>query len=290
MSELKLNETNSTEFEPGHPFTIEDGQVDVFELRGHQDNTYVMDPLEIDSLAENIKMIGLITPLTVRRVTDGGLQILSGHRRARALRKLAKEDERFRTVPVRIYEGLSDQDALLILHSANITRKMSQDERKRQTKELEARVKSLRASHPEWKGVLTTDIIAHMLGMSGRTYRRKVRFARELEPRIHQYLDRSLIKRDDADMLARLPLEKQVKVADALDKAEPKNRNESSGVISQATKDLAQYQRDFEASFRALESAWFELRDAERRTGGRAYLDLDGLRRIRAQIDAFLKE
>lgn len=288
MSELKRNETNSTEFPPGHPYTVGNTEVDITTLREHQDNTYEINPAELEALSENISEVGLISPIIVRRVTDGGLQILSGHRRVRALKKLAKTDDRFRIVPARIYEGLSDEDALLILHSSNIARKMSQVDRQKQADELESRVAHLRESHPEWRGKATSDIIGNMLGMSGRSWRRKMRLAKHLTPRMHDYVDRDLLHRDDAESIAKLAPEEQDAIADALDRAEPKDKAQSSGVISEITKGVGEYQKEFDSAVRAMNVAYFHLRDAMNRSKIPVYIDKNDLRQARVWIDEVL--
>ncbi len=289
MSEVKLNETNSSGFEPGHPFTIESGDVDVLKLRPHPANTYDMDPEQIAVLAENIKEMGLIQPLAVRRVADGGLQILAGHRRARALSQLAKEDEEFATAPARIYEGLSDEDALLILHSSNISRNLTQEERRRQSEELNARVERLRPHHPEWTSVPTTDIIGQMLGMSGRTYRTKLKMADKLDGRLHDYVDRGKLSQREAVKLAKLPHDEQEKVADMLDRSEPKNAQQAAAVVAGYGKSVAEYLRDFESALREADVAYFRLREAMKQDGHKTYVDREPLRKMRVWIDEILQ-
>lgn len=289
MPDVKLNETNSTGLPTGNPYTVESEEVDVASLRPHPDNSYVMDDAEIEALAENIKEMGLIQPIAVREVADGGLQILSGHRRHRALCRLAKEDERFGRVPARVYRGLSDEDALLILHSSNISRNLSADERRRQSEQLEARVKGLRKYHPEWTGVATTDIIAQMLGMTGRTYRTKLKMARDLTPRLHERLERKQITQNDATQLAKLPEEEQLAVADALDRSQPKDRRQASAVIEEMGKPVSSYMEDFEAACRQLNVAYFKLREAMDAKGQPTYVDKNTLRSARAWIDDVLR-
>ena len=288
--EIKPNETNSSGFEPGHPFTVSDGRADVHELRPHPANSYAMEPAEIEVLAENIREMGLIQPLAVRRVADGGLQILAGHRRHAALCRLAKRDPSFSNVPVRIYEGLSDQDALLILHSSNISRNLTPDERRRQSEELARRVDDLRASHPEWKGVATTDIIGQMLGMTGRTYRTKLRMADKLDPKLHEYMERSILSQREAVKLAKLPAERQSMVAEVLDRACPKTTREASAVIENLDKSVAEYLQDFEAALRQADEAYFRLREAMAADGHLTYVEKESLARARRWIDGMLDD
>lgn len=288
MGTIAPNETNSTGLPPGHPFEVVNGEADVAELRAHQDNTYAMDPTEIESLAENILEVGLISPVVVRRVADGGLQILSGHRRVRALRRLARDHPEFARVPVRIYEGLSDEDALLVLHSSNITRHMTQEERRRQSGLLKAQVAELRKSHPEWRGVATDDIVASMLGVPARTWRRQVRLARRLDPRLHSYVDKGLLYQSDAETLAGLDEAGQARVADALDRSAPRTKAQASGVVATCVKGVSEYRREFEEALRRMDVAYFEYREALGRAGALTSEDRNALRSCRAWIDEAL--
>lgn len=289
MEELKLNDTNSSGFEPGHPFTISNEDVQVSSLRPHPENSYEMDPDQIQVLAENIKEMGLIQPLAVRRVKDGGLQILAGHRRHRALSLLAKEDPAFATAPARVYDGLSDEDALLVLHSSNISRNLTQEERRRQSEELTARVERLRPHHPEWTSVATSDIIGQMLGMTGRAYRNKLKMASKLDSRLHEYVDNGKISQRKALELANLPQDEQEKVADALDRAEPKDARQAASVVASYGKTVAEYLKEFEAALREADGAYFRLHEAMERDNQRTYVDREALRRMRAWIDEILR-
>ncbi len=289
MAEVKLNETNSTDFEPGHPFTIESCDVDVRSLRPHPDNTYEMDPRQIEVLAENIREMGLIQPLAVRRVADGGLQILAGHRRHRALMRLAAEDERFAMAPARVYEGMSDEDALLVLHSSNIARHLTAEERRRQSEELTARVDALRPYHPEWSWAPTSDIIGQMLGMTGRAYRNKVKLADQLDDRLHGYVERQILSQNEALRLVKLPEEEQAEVADMLDRSQPKNKKQAAAVVAEYGKPVAEYVGDFQKAVKEANVAYFRLREAMREKNQPTYVDRDALRSARAWIDEILR-
>lgn len=52
------------------------------------DNARKIDPKAVDTLAESINKVGLIQPITVRTCDDGGYQLVAGHHRVHAMRKL----------------------------------------------------------------------------------------------------------------------------------------------------------------------------------------------------------
>lgn len=82
-------------------------------FKNHPFKLYQGDRL--DDMVASIKEHGVITPLIVRPLENNQYEILSGHNRANAA-KLADLE----TVPVIIKEGLSDEEALLIVTETNL--------------------------------------------------------------------------------------------------------------------------------------------------------------------------
>ena len=74
------------------------------------------DPDELDSLAESIRMHGIIQPLTVRKLPSGFYQIIAGERRWRAARLAGLSD-----VPVVIIEA-DDKKAMELALIENLQR------------------------------------------------------------------------------------------------------------------------------------------------------------------------
>lgn len=79
-----------------HPFKLYDGE-------------------RLNDMVESIKEHGVITPLIVRPLEDNKYEILSGHNRANA-GKIAGLEK----VPVVIKEGLTDEEAMLIVTETNL--------------------------------------------------------------------------------------------------------------------------------------------------------------------------
>lgn len=289
MPASKRNKTNSTSYAPGTSFTVEERMVDVTQLRAHPSNSYSMDPEAIDALAENIEAVGLIQPLYVREVADGGLQILSGHRRARALGKLAAKDEAFRMVPARVACGLSDAEALLILHSANIFRPVSKEERIRQSERLKAEVAELRADHPEWHAVPTDDIIAGMLGMTASTYKRQTRIAKKLVPELYEPYERGELGSMTALELVKQDPSYQREFARVLKERKPRDKREAAVVFEEFSATVADLIGELDRDLARVEATLFKLRDTMRRRGQPTYTDLERLKTVRDKIDRILE-
>ena len=290
MADTKLNETNSTGLPPGHPYTITEKKVPVSKLRSHPDNTYEVTPEGVKALAENISEVGLLQPIIVRVVADGGLQLLSGHRRKAAFELLAKTNKEYEEIDARVYEGLSDADALLILHSSNITRSLSTADRKNQAELLKEQVANLREFHPEWKGVRTANIIANMLGMSVSSYKRSLQFSRDLIPELQQYYDNGIITVEKATELSKMPNEEQVQTARILDRKQPKTKKESTEIINEYKRPVSAYVKDVNKAITELDAAYFKLAEVMRAKHQITGVDIDRIKNIRDKFDDLISK
>lgn len=95
-------------------------EIAVDAIEGHPANVaYSMDERSIKTLARSIRKDGLTDIPLVRKLDDGSWQMISGHRRLEAFRLLAEDDEAFAKIPCRIIEGISDSQAVVLLHTAN---------------------------------------------------------------------------------------------------------------------------------------------------------------------------
>ena len=88
-----------TEIKPfhNHPFTVRDNE-------------------DMTKIVESIDKLGTITPLIARPLPDGGYELISGHRRLEACRKLGLED-----IPV-IVRDMTDDEAIVAMVDANLQR------------------------------------------------------------------------------------------------------------------------------------------------------------------------
>ena len=80
-----------------HPFTVADNE-------------------DMAKIVESIGKVGTITPLLARPLPDGGYELISGHRRLEAYRKLGLD-----TIPVIIRE-MTDDEAVIAMVDANLQR------------------------------------------------------------------------------------------------------------------------------------------------------------------------
>ena len=76
----------------------------------------------MDDMVASIREQGLISPIAVRPIDNGKYQILSGHNRVEAA-KILKLTE----VPAVVLQGISDDDAALIVTESNLIQRSFKD-------------------------------------------------------------------------------------------------------------------------------------------------------------------
>ena len=87
------------------------------ELKPYSEQPFkVLDNEDMDELVESIKVNGVLSPIVVRPHSEGGYEILSGHRRARACEKAGITE-----VPV-VVKNLDDDTAIILLVDSNLQR------------------------------------------------------------------------------------------------------------------------------------------------------------------------
>ena len=100
-------------------------EIPLEDITEHPGNiAYFMEDEGIARLAESIKRDGLTDLPLVRRMRGGGFQMISGHRRMAAYRLLAQESPSYSQRPCRIAADVSDEQALVLLHTANFFTRM----------------------------------------------------------------------------------------------------------------------------------------------------------------------
>jgi ParB family transcriptional regulator, chromosome partitioning protein len=163
-------------------------EIPVADIADHPANVaYSMDGYSIRQLADSIRRDGLTDLPLVRKLPGGGWQMVSGHRRKAAYALLAEGDPAFERLPCRVIEGISDEQAVTLLHTANyFVRQLTVTERAAATEALGAQAEALRKSDPELKGARLADVKAAIIErqtgrkVSGKTIQREERMARRI--------------------------------------------------------------------------------------------------------------
>lgn len=133
-------------------------------IQSHPENDFTMDESEMQELVASIRSEGLGQLPLVRKLPDGAYQMIAGHRRLEAYKRLAREDAAFRAIPVTLVDDLDDARARVLLNVTNlVTRRLSQEERGARYAAIGREVPALREADPSLKGVRTNDIIARIV-------------------------------------------------------------------------------------------------------------------------------
>ena len=87
-------------------------------IRFAENNPYSLNdtPQSIEELATSIDASGLMHPIVVRKENDDKYTIISGERRYKAITTHLK----WRAIPCTVYEDISDTQAQIMLHDANL--------------------------------------------------------------------------------------------------------------------------------------------------------------------------
>ena len=160
---------------------------------------HVRKDMEMNELVDSIRESGVIVPLIVRTRSEGGYEIISGHRRCEACRELGIEK-----VPVRVQE-LTDDEATILMVNSNIQREHVLPSEKA----FAYKMKMDAMKHQGSKGEkYTADMVGEAAGDSGRTVQRYIRLA-ALSDALLEYVDNNKIPMIVGEKLSYLKPEEQ---------------------------------------------------------------------------------
>ena len=93
----------------GQPERVQ--KIPISDLKPFRNHPFrVVDDESMLRTTESISMFGVLTPLLARPLSDGSLEIISGHRRARAAEAAGLTE-----VPV-IVRNMTDDEAVVLIH------------------------------------------------------------------------------------------------------------------------------------------------------------------------------
>lgn len=207
-------------------------EIEIDRLRDFQNHPFkVQDDEQMELLRRSIEKYGILTPLIVRPKLEGYYEIISGHRRRFAAKKLG-----YLKVPV-IIRTLNHDEAILCMVDANFQRENIAPSEKafaykmkyNAIKRKGHRLKKGEQNDNPYKGKKSIEVVGELMGDSPKQVQRYLKLT-ELLPELLEKLDRDELAFNPAYEIAFLKKRDQELVLDAME-------------YTQATPSLSQAQR-----------------------------------------------
>lgn len=185
LNQVSQNVKKANELEAKNNFSVQ--YIDIKNIERNKKNFYEI--VNVDELAEDIKMNGLNHNLVVRKLDNGKYELISGERRYTALTQLVEQgNEIFALVPCKVIEA-NDIDSEIILIQANAqTRELTEIEKLEQVKRLTELYKTKKKNGEKVPGKIR-EIIANDLKLSPTQVGRYERINKNLIPELKEILE-----------------------------------------------------------------------------------------------------
>ena len=191
----------------------------------------------MDELVESVKEGGVLTPLVVRPHKDGGYEILSGHRRAKASELAGRK-----TVPV-IVRDLDDNMAAILLVDSNLQReyilpseKAFAYQLKLEAMKRQGRRTDLTSGQVGQKSKTSVEMVGESVGESYKQVQRYIRLTELIDPLL-EMVDEKKLSLNAAVELSYLGTKAQADVVESIEKHETVPSIEQSAKIRRFCKD-----------------------------------------------------
>jgi ParB family chromosome partitioning protein len=216
-------------------------KVSLSELKPFEEQPFkVLMDESMDELVESIKDSGVLSPIIVRPHKDGGYEILSGHRRAKACELAGKEN-----VPV-IVRNLDDDMATIFLVDSNLQRENILPSEKAYAYKLKFEAMKRRAGRPpknngdqighDFAGKKSVDILSENAPDSRNQIQRYIRLTELIDPLLDM-VDAKKLPVNAAVELSYLGTKAQSDIVKAIEKYEATPSIEQSAKIRKYAKD-----------------------------------------------------
>lgn len=185
LNQVSQNVKKANEIEAKNNFNVQ--YIDIKDIERNKKNFYEI--VNVDELAEDIKMNGLNHNLVVRKLDNGKYELISGERRYTALTQLVEQgNEIFALVPCKVIEA-NDIDSEIILIQANAqTRELTEVEKLEQVKRLTELYRTKKKNGEKVPGKIR-EIIANDLKLSPTQVGRYERINKNLIPELKEILE-----------------------------------------------------------------------------------------------------
>ncbi len=212
LNSVSQNVKKANEIEAKSNFNVQ--YIDIKDIERNKKNFYEI--VNVDELAEDIKMNGLNHNLVVRKLDNGKYELISGERRYTALTKLVEEGNKiFALVPCKVIEA-NDIDSEIILIQANAqTRELTEIEKLEQVKRLTELYKTKKKNGEKVPGKIR-EIIANDLKLSPTQVGRYERINNKLIPELKEILENGNLTIANASEFSSLSEDNQKVILDII--------------------------------------------------------------------------
>ncbi|MEY9975277.1 ParB/RepB/Spo0J family partition protein [Lysinibacillus sp. RC79] len=261
LSQLMNEKSKEAVENEGFAFKIE--HISIEKLRPSEMNKYTVE--DVAELKASIELMGLQQNLLVRE-RDRGFEVISGHRRLKAMQELYSEgNEQFKKIPCKIMKSMDDIQAELQLILANSTaRELTDAEKTYQAARLQELLNNLKKSGYQISGRKRA-IVAQLMKVSPAQVARMESINKNLTTELKEEFTKENINITTAYELSRLPEEKQQEVlveqreeskplTPAIAKEKRQEVIESEQKEKPMTHELDSYPDEFEAVIKGLKT------------------------------------
>lgn len=213
LNQVSQNVKKANEIEAKNNFNVQ--YIDIKDIERNKKNFYEI--VNVDELAEDIKMNGLNHNLVVRKLDNGKYELISGERRYTALSKLVNEgNKEFNLVPCKVIES-NDIDSEIILIQANAqSRELTEVEKLTQVERLQELYKIKKKNGEKVPGKIR-DIIANDLNLSATQVGRYERINNKLIPELKAVIEQGNLTIANASEFSSLSEENQRVILNLID-------------------------------------------------------------------------
>ncbi|CAM2079648.1 MAG: ParB/RepB/Spo0J family partition protein [uncultured Clostridium sp.] len=246
LNGISKNIGKANTLEAKNNFKVE--YIDINDIRRNEKNFYEI--VNVDELAEDIKMNGLNHNLVVRQLENGTYELISGERRYTALNKLVQEgNELFALVPCKVIEA-NDIDAEIILIQANAqTRELTEIEKLEQVKRLKELYNTKKANGENIPGKIR-NLIANDLNLSSTQVSRYDSINNNLIPELKEILESGNLTIANASEFSALSEDNQKVILDIINDKVELNKKEAIALKNQ----LKEIEEEKEKELKARQS------------------------------------
>ncbi|UFH65834.1 ParB N-terminal domain-containing protein [Clostridium cadaveris] len=223
LNGISKNTEKAGTLEAKNNFKVE--YIDIKNIKRNEKNFYEI--VNVEELAEDIKMNGLNHNLVVRKLDSGEYELISGERRYNALTQLVEQgNELFALVPCKVIEA-NDLDAEIILIQANAqTRELTDLEKLEQVKRLTELYKAKKANGENIPGKVR-NLIANDLKLSPTQVSRYESINNKLIPELKEILENGNLTIANASEFSSLSEDNQKVILDIINDKVELNKQEA---------------------------------------------------------------